>query len=247
VAQWTNYRLSLTRLVTSLHLYRHMLLVHTGKIASTRSYAHLKMAQASVTGEGPAWVALVWAAAESTIDTTISVIIDHLIGDVRGLGVLLVRAHMLSPDLRPRRQPLQARNSAVYLAETVRRRILGQHLLSLTASATSHQTHVATALCSVRRQVRWQATLRRPDLCTLPGRAITCSRSLETLTTSVATVVQILHRTFIILVSRRDTRVAMVSSSPTIFLHSRVRPRATVRMANRTRIRKTATAIAAAG
>jgi hypothetical protein len=243
----TNYHLSLTRLVTSLHHYQHMLWVHMGKIASTRSYAHLKMAQASVIGEEPAWVALVWAAAESTIDTTISVIIGHLTGDVRGLGVLLVRAQMLNLGLRLQRQRLQAQNSAVYLAETVRRRIRGQHLLSLTASATSRQTRVATVLCSVRRQVRWQATLRRPDLCTLPGRAIICSRSLETLTTSVATVVQILHRTFIILVSRQDTRVATASSSPTIFLHSRVLPRATVRMASRMRILKTATAIAAAG
>lgn len=80
------------------------------KIVLTQYYAHLKMAQASVTGGEPAWVALAWVAAGSMIDTTISVITGRPTDGVKDLGVLLVRAQMLSLGLRPQPQPLRAPN-----------------------------------------------------------------------------------------------------------------------------------------
>ena len=119
------------------------------KTVLTQYYAHLKMAQVSVTGGEPAWVALAWVAAGSMIDTTISVIIGRPTDDVKDLGVLPVRAHMLSLDLHPLPQPLRAPNLAASLVETARRRTRGPPPLLLTASGISLQTRVVIALCSV--------------------------------------------------------------------------------------------------
>lgn len=202
------------------------------------------MAQASATGEEPAWAGLAWVAAELMIDTMISATIGHLTGDVKDLGVLPVQARIPNLDLRLQRQPLQAQNSAAYLAETARRRIPGPHPLSPTASATSLQTRVVTVLCSVSRPVRWQATPRRLDLYIPPARVTTCSLSLENPTISAAIVAPIPHPTSTILASHLDTRDVTVSSSLTIFHLCHARRQVTLR---RMRIRKTAMVTAAAG
>ena len=247
VAEWTNSRPSSTHLATSPRLYQRTLLVLMGKTVSTPFFARLRMALASGIGEELAWVGWAWVATVSTIGMTTSAISGRPIGDVKGLGVLPVRALQQNPDRRPRHRPPQALSSAEFLAETLLLHTQGPQALSPTAFATSPPTRVVTALCTAQQPARWPVTRKRPDPSIRLDQATTSSRNRTIPITIVATAAQTLHQTFTIPASRLVTRGATAWWSPTISLPFHALLPAMLRMGTRMRTARIAVATVVAG